>query len=112
MQAEATLDKITKNLRVRVMQPFAMSCCHHMEEEGSLVMVNNQMQKKQTQKTITIIKEERINLMIVRIKFGASFVLCVTKVWPPCESVHMLQNQILLCVATLPLRCEVAELTF
>ena len=27
--------------------------------------------------------------MIVRIKFGASFVLCVTKAWPPHESVQL-----------------------
>ena len=27
--------------------------------------------------------------MIVRIKFGSSFVLCVTKAWPPDESAQL-----------------------
>ena len=43
-----------------LLQLFAMSCCHHMQQEGFLVIVNNQMQKKQAQKTITIIKEGRM----------------------------------------------------
>ena len=42
-----------------LLQSFAMSCCHCMQQEGFLVMLNNQTQKKQTQKTITIIKEGR-----------------------------------------------------
>ena len=43
-----------------LLQPFAMSCCHHTQQEGFLIMVNNQMQKKQTLKTITIVKEGRM----------------------------------------------------
>ena len=42
-----------------LLQPFAMSCCHYMQQEGFLVMVNNQMHKKQTQKTITIEKRRK-----------------------------------------------------
>ena len=64
-----------------LLQPFAMNCCYHTQK-SFLVMVNNQTQKKQTQKTITIVKEARIKFYYcVRIKFHASFVLCVSKAW-------------------------------
>ena len=40
-----------------LLQPYAMSCCHRMQQEGFLGVVNNQTQRKQTKKTIKIVKE-------------------------------------------------------